>query len=176
MCEGHKIGQRETEPGTVLIRGLSQPQKGALKRNDSIALPEVKARLCLVVQWCPALCDPMDCSPPGSSVHGDSPVKNTGVRCHTLCQGLFPTQGLSPGLPHHRWILCHLSHQGSVEARGQGLLPQTLRVAPNVGAGGSLQSRAIEPTAVSAAGLWGSLGPDRAPEWHTAISSSLSTI
>ena len=29
------------------------------------------ARLCvLVAQSCPALCDPMDCSPPGSSVHG----------------------------------------------------------------------------------------------------------
>ena len=26
--------------------------------------------LCLVTQWCPTLCDPMDCSPPGSSVHG----------------------------------------------------------------------------------------------------------
>ena len=30
------------------------------------------------------LCDPMDCSPPGSSVHGDSPGKNTGVGCHDL--------------------------------------------------------------------------------------------
>ena len=33
----------------------------------------------LVVQSCPTLCDPMDCSPPGPSVHGDSPSKNTGV-------------------------------------------------------------------------------------------------
>ena len=30
------------------------------------------------------LCDPVDCSPPGSSVHGDSPAKNTGVGCHTF--------------------------------------------------------------------------------------------
>ena len=35
----------------------------------------------------------MDCSPPGSSVHGDSPGKNTGVGCHVLLQGIFPTQG-----------------------------------------------------------------------------------
>ena len=28
----------------------------------------------------------MDCSPPGSSVHGDSPGKNTGVGCHALLQ------------------------------------------------------------------------------------------
>ena len=30
------------------------------------------------------LCDPMDCSAPGSSFHGDSPGKNTGVGCHFL--------------------------------------------------------------------------------------------
>ena len=36
----------------------------------------------LVTQSCPALCDPMDYGPPGSSVHEDSPGKNTGVRCH----------------------------------------------------------------------------------------------
>ena len=33
---------------------------------------------------CPTLCDPVDCSPPGSSVHGESPGKNTGVGCHAL--------------------------------------------------------------------------------------------
>ena len=38
-------------------------------------------------------CDPMDWSLPGSSVHGDSPGKNTGVGCHFLLQGLFLTQG-----------------------------------------------------------------------------------
>ena len=31
--------------------------------------------LCLVAQSCPALCNPMDCSPPGSSVHGDSQAR-----------------------------------------------------------------------------------------------------
>ena len=30
----------------------------------------------------------------------DSPGKNTGVDCHALLQGIFPTQGLNPGLPH----------------------------------------------------------------------------
>ena len=37
--------------------------------------------LCLVAQSCPTLCDSMDCSPPGFSVHGDSPGKDTGVGC-----------------------------------------------------------------------------------------------
>ena len=39
-------------------------------------------------QLCLTLCDPMDCRPPGSCVHGDSPGKNTGVGCHALLQGL----------------------------------------------------------------------------------------
>ena len=69
--------------------------------------------LCLVSQSCPTLCDPLDCSPPGSSVHGDSPTKSTGVGCHALLQGTVPTQGLNPGSPHCRWVLYHLSHQGS---------------------------------------------------------------
>ena len=37
------------------------------------------------------LCNAMDCSPPGSSVRGDSPGKNTGVGCHALLQGIFLT-------------------------------------------------------------------------------------
>ena len=47
------------------------------------------------LQLCPTLCDPMACSPPGSSVHGDSPGKNTGMGCHALLQGIFPTEGLN---------------------------------------------------------------------------------
>ena len=47
--------------------------------------------LCLVTQSCPTLCDPMDCSPPGSSVHGDSPGKNIRVGCLAFLQGIFPT-------------------------------------------------------------------------------------
>ena len=38
--------------------------------------------------------------------------KNTGVGCHSLLQGIFPTQGLNPH-PLYRWIHYHLSHQGS---------------------------------------------------------------
>ena len=42
---------------------------------------------------------------------GDSPCSDTGVGCHALAQGIFPTQGSNPGLPHCRWILYPLSHQ-----------------------------------------------------------------
>ena len=43
----------------------------------------------------------------------DFPGKNTGVDCHAILQGIFPTQGSKPGLLHCRQILYHLSHQGS---------------------------------------------------------------
>ena len=49
--------------------------------------------VCLVAQSCLTLCDPMDFSPPGSSVHGGSPGKNTGVGYHFLLQGIPPTKG-----------------------------------------------------------------------------------
>ena len=43
----------------------------------------------------------------------DFPGKNTGVGCHFLLQGIFPTQELNRGLPHCRQTLYHLSYQGS---------------------------------------------------------------
>ena len=70
--------------------------------------------VCIVVQSCPTLCDP--CHPPGSSVHRDSPGKNNGVGCHAPLQGIFPTQGSNPGLPHCKWIFYQLSYQESPRA------------------------------------------------------------
>ena len=74
-----------------------------------------------VTQSCPTLCDPMDCSLPGSSVHGilQARVLSTGVDCHFLLQGIFPTQGSNLGLPHCRQMLYHLSHQGSPTNEGK---------------------------------------------------------
>ena len=43
----------------------------------------------------------------------NSPGQNTGVGSLSLLQGIFPTQGSNPGLPHCRRILYQLSHQGS---------------------------------------------------------------
>ena len=55
----------------------------------------------LVTRLCPTLCNPMDCSPPGSSVYGKNSLgKNTGVGSHPLLQGIFPTQGSSLGILH----------------------------------------------------------------------------
>ena len=48
------------------------------------------------LQSCPTLRDLMDCRPPGSSVPGDSPGKNTGVDCHALLQGNLLSPGIKP--------------------------------------------------------------------------------
>ena len=60
-----------------------------------------------------ALCDPMDYSWPGSSVYRI--FQHTEVGCYALLQGIFPTQGSNPGLPHYRQILYCLSHQGNTK-------------------------------------------------------------
>ena len=44
------------------------------------------------------LCNAMDRTSPGSSVHGDCPDKNTEVGCSALLQEIFPTQGSNPRL------------------------------------------------------------------------------
>ena len=66
---------------------------------------------CTCAQLCPALCNPMDCSPSDLSVHGIFPARNTGVRCHFLLQGIFLTQGSHLCLLHWQaglHLLCHL--------------------------------------------------------------------
>ena len=61
-----------------------------------ISFPNLRKNVCVhakLLQSCLTTCDPMDCSLPGSLVHGDSPGKNTRVGCQALLQGIFPTQG-----------------------------------------------------------------------------------
>ena len=69
-----------------------------------------------VTQSCLTLCNPMDCSQPGSSVHEIFPGKNTGVGYHFLLQGIFQIQGLNLLLlsPTRRQILYPLSHLGNI--------------------------------------------------------------
>ena len=69
--------------------------------------------VCVCVCMCSVMsdsCNPMDCSQPDFSVHGDSLGKN---RLPFLPQGIFPTRGSNPHLLHCRWILYPLSHLGS---------------------------------------------------------------
>ena len=66
-----------------------------------------------VTQLCPTLCDPMDCGPPGSSVHGIHQARILEWVAISFSR-VFPTQGLNLGLLHCRQILYYLSHQGSL--------------------------------------------------------------
>ena len=100
---------------SVFLLNLSLNFSGSVGYFHSCAttMPCTCAVLCLVTQSCPTLCDPMNCSLPGSSVHGGSPGKNTGVGSLFLLQGLFLTQESNQGLLHCRRILYQLSFQGS---------------------------------------------------------------
>ena len=78
-----------------------------------------------IAQSCPTLCDPMDYSLPGFSVHGifyswDFPGKCTRVGCHFLLQGIFPSQGSNSGLLHCRETLYPLSQRGSLDKTHAG--------------------------------------------------------
>ena len=79
-------------------------------------------------QLCLTLCEPVDCSPPVSSVHGISPGKNTG--CHFLLHEIFSTQGSNPCLLcllHWQADSSPLSHLGSPPMSS---LPPTQKCSP----------------------------------------------
>ena len=67
---------------------------------------------CSVAQLGSSLCNPMDYSSPGSSVHRISQERILEWVAVFLLQGIFPTQGSNPGLLSFRQILCLLSHSG----------------------------------------------------------------
>ena len=68
----------------------------------------------LVAQSCLTLCDPMDCSPQGSFVHRILQARILEWVAVPFSSGSSqPTDQTHPGLPHCRWILYQLRHQGS---------------------------------------------------------------
>ena len=70
----------------------------------------------MCAQLCLTFCDRMDCSLPGSSVHGILQAEILEIRiggCHALFQGIFPNPGIEPVSSELLVILYHLSHQGS---------------------------------------------------------------
>ena len=93
----------------VICQHYCNTSKWSCLNDYSLVWSTRSVCVCLVAQLCLTLCDPMDCNPPGSSIHGDSPGKNTGVGCHAFLHGNLP----NPGLPCCRQILYPLSHQGS---------------------------------------------------------------
>ena len=67
-----------------------------------------------VAQSCPTLCGPMDCSPPGSSIHGIFQARVLEWVAISFSRWvIFLTLGSKPSLPHCRWILYQLNHKGT---------------------------------------------------------------
>ena len=61
----------------------------------------------------------------------NSPGQNTGVGSHSFLLGIFPTRGLNPCLPHGRWILYCLRHEGSPKRNEVSLIHQP-KIRPNI--------------------------------------------
>ena len=69
----------------------------------ALCLVSCPLRTCVLrvcAQLCPTPCDPVDCSPPGSFIHGISQARTLGTSCRFLLQGIFPTQGLNEHVLH----------------------------------------------------------------------------
>ena len=69
----------------------------------------------LLTQLCLTLCEPMDCSPPGSCVHGILQARVLEWGCHAFLQKIFLTQGLILGLLHCKQSLYNLIYWGKLK-------------------------------------------------------------
>ena len=126
-----QIGVFVLIPGCLLILNYSHFMNHYLQHRELCKYHWCRAgngaKRCvfaLLLHLCPTLFDLMDCR---LLCPWDSPGKNTGVGCHALLQEIVPTQGLNPGLPHGRWILYCLNHQGSPL---RSLTPSTVTALP----------------------------------------------
>ena len=86
--------------------------KGPLLHDSSWRLPTVV----LDAQSCPPLYDPLDWQHARLLCPWDSPGKNTGMGCHSLLQGIFPSQRVNPGLLHCKQILYQGSYQVTINS------------------------------------------------------------
>ena len=108
--------------GFKLTPGVSDGQ-GGLACCDSWGLNQTRLsdwtelnyiKSCLVVQLCPTPLQPHGLQPAMLLCPWDFPGKNTGVGCHFLLQGIFPTQGLNLRLLHWQADSLPLSHLGKM--------------------------------------------------------------
>ena len=95
-----------------------------------LCFPTIK--VCSCALSCRTLCDPMDCSLPGSSVHGILQVSTLEQGCHCLLQGIFLTQGLKLHLLyvlHWQVDSLPLNHLGSPTIKGYYLHNKAIKKA-----------------------------------------------
>ena len=102
----------------ITVRSILK-KHNPVKKIEPIKLPlwcsSFQHSQVLVAELCLTLCNPMDCRPPGSSLHGILQVRIPEWVAIPFSRGSFPIQGLNPGLLHCKQILYHPSHQGNPE-------------------------------------------------------------
>ena len=113
------------------------------------------------LQTCLTLCNPKDYSPPGSSVHGDSSGKNSGMGCHFLHQGNLPDPGIeptSPALQVDSLLLSKSWINTAAAAKSLQLCPPLCDPIdgspPGSPVPGILQARTLEWVAISFSSAW----------------------
>ena len=100
-----RVKQKPSLRGCLCFTCLGQGTEGK---------PAYFCHACMCAQSCLTLCDPMDCSPPGSSVHGILQARILEWVAISFLQGNFPTQGLNMCLLHWQVDSLPLSHLGSL--------------------------------------------------------------
>ena len=110
---GNSLVVRWLGLGTFIAVALIQSLLGELRSHKPQAWPKRQSE----VKWSES-CSVMSNSLRPYELHRlcspwDFLGQNTGVGSFSLFQGIFPTQGLNPGLPHCKWILYQLRHKGS---------------------------------------------------------------
>ena len=111
VCLHTHVHPRAHTHAHVLTHTLTHPHANTCTHTHSgVTLVRIFILHAKPLQSWLTLWDLIDCSPTGSSIHGILPGKNTGVVCHFLLQGIFPTQGSNLSLLRLlqcRWILYH---------------------------------------------------------------------
>ena len=105
--------KNQTLPSYIIceVTGFSQPVCSSVNYK---VWTKLFLKWKLVIQSCATLCNPMGCSPPGSSVQGILQARILERVWHFLLQRILPPQGSNLGLLHYRQILHHLSHREDI--------------------------------------------------------------
>ena len=101
--------RRRWHPTPALLPGKSHGQRSLIGYSpwghkesgttERLHFTSLHPCVCLVAHLCPTFCDPMDCSPTGFSVRGDSPGKNIGVSCLWPLSEYLPNPSIEPRFP-----------------------------------------------------------------------------
>ena len=88
---------------TKLLSGTGKIHATGILTQTALLAPALCVCVCVCVlaaQSCPTLCDPVDCSPPGSSIHRILQARILECVAISFSRGIFLTEGSNPGLPH----------------------------------------------------------------------------